>query len=407
MALWLTTPAAYHGAHVPVVHVITEQSRRLGYIAIDSTVAGRARGGLRLVADLSEEEVCAAATSMTLKYGLLGLPQGGAKSGVVGDPEASPAERRRLLGAFAAAASTLLCSREYVPDADMGTTAEEVREMMLGIGARVGPREWRANHSGEHTARSCLAAARALLERRGAALQGSRVAIEGFGKVGAALARLLAERGATVVAISTSRGAVYRPDGLEIGRLVGRAAEVGSRVVEEEPGMMAREQLLELPVDLLCPCARYHSIHAGNVDRIAAATIAAGANDPVSADAERILRMRGVQFVPAFVSNCGGVLGGTLEFAGVALPRIGPLIEEPVRRLVIGLVDRAERAGVSPGQLAETEALARHATARADAESPGLTSRLAAAGLAAYHRGWMPAALVSRVATRRLLQGLS
>ena len=177
---------------------------------------------------------------MTLKYGLLGLPQGGAKAGIIGDPDASPAERRRLLGAFAAAASTLLRNREYVPDADLGTTAEEVREMMQAIGARVGPREWRANHSGEHTARSCLAAARALLERRGATLQGCRVAIEGFGKVGAALARLLAERGATVVAISTSRGAVYRPDGLDVGRLLGRAAELGSRVVEEEPGAMDR-----------------------------------------------------------------------------------------------------------------------------------------------------------------------
>ncbi len=395
------------GANVPIIHAITERSRLLGYIAIDSTVAGRARGGLRLVADLSQEELRDAATSMTLKYGLLGLPQGGAKAGIIGDPDASPAERRRLLGAFAAAAATLLRTRQYVPDADIGTTAGEVREMMQGIGVRVGPREWRGNHSGEHTARSCLTAARALLERRGAELKGCRVAIEGFGKVGTALARLLAERGATVVAISTSRGAVYQRDGLDVDRLLDRAADLGSRVVEGEPGAMDRALLLELPVDLLCPCARYHSIHTGNVDRIAATTIAAGANDPVSPEAERTLQARGVQYVPAFVSNCGGVLGGTLEFAGVALPRIGPLIEEPLRRLVIGLLDRAERAGISPGRLAETEALARHATVRARAESPGLTARLTAVGLAAYHRGWIPEALVSRVATRRLLQELS
>jgi glutamate dehydrogenase (NAD(P)+) len=394
------------GAHVPILHAITEQSRLLGYIAIDSTVAGRSRGGLRLVPDLSPEEISAAATSMTLKYGLLGLPQGGAKAGLFGDPDASPVERRLKLSAFAAAAATLLRTHQYVPDADLGTTAAEVREMMLAVGARVGPREWRANHSGEHTARSCLATARALLERSGTGLNGCRVAIEGFGKVGAPLARLLAARGATVVAISTSRGAIYRPDGLDVLRLVDRAATVGSCVVDEEPGRMDRERLLELPVDLLCPCARYHSIHAGNAERIAATTIAAGANDPVSPDAARRLEARGVRYVPAFVSNCGGVLGGTLEFAGVTLPRIATLIEDAVRRLVLGLLERAERAGVSPGQLATSEALARHAAVRARAEHPGLTGRLAAAGLAAYHRGWMPASLVAPVATRKLLRGL-
>lgn len=169
---------------------------------------------------------------------------------------------------------------------------------------------------------------------------------------------------------------------------------------------MDRARLLELPVDLLCPCARYHSVHAGNVERIAATTIAAGANDPVSPDAERTLEVRGVQYVPAFVSNCGGVLGGTLEFAGVALPRIGSLIEEPVHRMVLALLDRAQRAGVSPSQLVTSEALVRHAAVRARAEHPGITGRLAAAGLAAYHRGWMPASLVAPIATRRLLRGL-
>jgi glutamate dehydrogenase/leucine dehydrogenase len=187
---------------------------------------------------------------------------------------------------------------------------------------------------------------------------------------------------------------------------VRRAADVGSRVVDDAPGPIERSRLLELPVDLLCPCARYQSVHDGNADRIGASAIVAGANDPVSPEAEHALLARGVEYVPAFVSNCGGVLGGTLEFAGVAVPRIGPLIEGPIYRLVRDLFDRADRLGVSPSHLAESEARARHAEARSRAETPGVSARLASAGLAAYHRGLMPAALVSRLATRRLLKGL-
>src|SRR6187455_2271691 len=103
-------------------HRVTHGGRLLGYVAIDSTVAGRARGGLRMVEDLCEDEIQAAAHAMTLKYGLLDLPQGGAKAGIIGDGEAPPAEKRRLLLDFARAAAPMLHDRRYVPDAALGTT---------------------------------------------------------------------------------------------------------------------------------------------------------------------------------------------------------------------------------------------------------------------------------------------
>ena len=103
------------------LHRITQGSRVLGFVSIDSTVQGRARGGLRIAADLSEEEIRSDSRAMTLKYGLLGLPQGGAKAGLVGDGEAPASEKRRLLLEFAHAARPLLLDRRYVPDADLGT----------------------------------------------------------------------------------------------------------------------------------------------------------------------------------------------------------------------------------------------------------------------------------------------
>jgi len=141
----------------PAFHRVIRGSRVLGFVAIDSTIGGRARGGLRLATDLGEDEIRAAARSMTLKYGLLGLPQGGAKAGIVGDADAEPAEKRRLLAEFAQAAAPLLRARTYIPDTDMGTSADGIRAMMESLGVRVGPREWRANRSGQYTAHSCRA----------------------------------------------------------------------------------------------------------------------------------------------------------------------------------------------------------------------------------------------------------
>jgi glutamate dehydrogenase (NAD(P)+) len=383
-------------------HRLMRGSRLLGFVSVDSTVHGRARGGLRIASDLSEDEIRSASRAMTLKYGLLGFPQGGAKAGIIGDGERSPSEKQRLLSEFAQAAEPLLRDRAYIPDADLGTSAADIRWMMKSIGIKVGPREWRQNRSGDHTARSCLVSAEVLLERIGTSLDGCNVAIEGFGKVGSALARLLSARGATVVAISTSRGALHCEDGLDAERLSRRAAEVGSRFVEDDPNAIDRAALLELEVDLLCPCARYHSIHAANVKRVAARAICAGANDPVSPDAERVLLDRGVPYPPDFVSNCGGVLGSILEFAGVPSARVSALIEEHLPRRVTDLLDRAEALGVGTREVAEQDALERHARVRASAGHPGLPGRLRSLGLEAYRRRWIPRRPVSMAASRYL-----
>jgi glutamate dehydrogenase (NAD(P)+) len=388
-------------------HRITWDSRLLGYISIDSTIRGRSRGGLRIARDLSEDEIRSASRAMTLKYGFLGLPQGGAKAGIIGDGEAPTPERRRMLLEFARAAQPLLTDRAYIPDADLGTGAPDIRWMMEAIGIRIGPRVWRKNRSGEYTARSCLVSAQALLERSGSSLQGCRVAVEGFGNVGSALAQLLRGRGAVVVGISTSSAALYRAAGLDVERLARRAAQAGSRFVEDEADAIERSMLLELDVDLLCPCARKHSIHAGNVERVAARAICAGANDPVSPDAERALLERGVPYPPDFVTNCGGVLGGTLEFAGVSFDRIGDFIDEHLRRRVTDLLDRADRLGVTPRHVAESDALERHARVRRAADHPGLSGLVRSLGLEAYRRRWVPKQPVSAIALRSVARRMA
>ena len=388
------------------VYRVEQHGEELGCVVIDSVVEGRARGGLRLVAQLTELEIRAAARAMTLKYGLLGLPQGGAKAGVHGDPDAPVQQRRDRLLAFAGAIEPLLRSRVYVPDADLGTRADDILWMMRTRGHPVGCYDWQANRSGDYTAASCAAAVRAALAHRAMSLSGARVAIEGFGSVGAAVADRLRRAGARIVAVSTSRGALYEPAGLDVDRLRDLAATVGSRLVESYTGaqQLRCEQLLELPVDLLCPCARYHSIHTGNAESIRAPVICGGANNPVSPDAEQQLAGRGMLCVPDFISSCGGVLGGTLEFGGVRPARIVSIIDHYVFEMMSALAAVADRRQASLREVAEPLALSRHREIRYAAEKETLGNYLQRAALAFYRRGWVPRVAVAALAPSQLMK---
>jgi glutamate dehydrogenase/leucine dehydrogenase len=377
----------------------------LGYVAIDSTVHGRSRGGLRMLPDVDEPEMRGLARAMTLKYGFLGLPQGGAKGGVRGDPEAPAENRRARLGAFARLVAPLLRSGVFTPDTDMGTTRADIDHVLAVAGVTAPRRRGSASRSGFYTALTVRAAARVAARAAGVELTGARVAIEGFGSVGASLALLVRDEGARVVAASTSAGAVYAPDGLDVARLAALGRELGSRAIEayadeargEGARRIEREALLALPVDVLCPCARHGSVHEGNASAVQARVVAPGANNPVTPDAERALEARGVVCVPDFVSNSGGVLGGTMEFAAVPERAIAVFVDEHFAARVAWLLAASARGGESPRALAVRLALSRRASGQRRAAWRAPLGRALDAGLVMYRRGWVPAAIVGRL----------
>lgn len=384
----------------PLCCAVRRGSEVLGYVAIDSTIGGRSCGGLRMLPDVDEAEMAGLARAMTLKYGFLGLPQGGAKAGVRGDPEAAPEIRRQRLRDFGEAISPLLRSRRYTPHPDMGTDNGDIVHMLEAAGVRVKRRELRCTDSAYYTAVTVWAAARQTARWCGMDLSACRIAIGGYGKVGRALAGLFASAGVRVVAVSTSRGAIYAPQGLDVARLEQLAAATGSEVVNAcaDGEQMRRETLWELPVDILCPCARHDSIHAGNARAVAARIICAGANNPVTPEARRCLSERGVVCVPDFVSNCGGVLGGTMEFAAVRRERIARFLDQQIGMRVEWLLAEAARRRLLPHDLAVEEAMRRFDRVRQRAERPRLRGRLFEAGLEAHRRGWLPRGLVGSLA---------
>lgn len=389
-----------HGGTPIEIIVCGPDGSTLGAIAIDSTVSGRARGGLRISRRVDGSEVRSLARAMTLKYGFLGLPQGGAKGTAMGDPEGPLDERRRALAAFARAAAPVLRSGLYLPDSDVGTRNADIRGVLEIAGVRPKRREWRGEQSGFWTATTVLAALRETAARTGQPLAGSRIAIEGFGAVGSALAALAVEAGSLVVAVSTSRGAVLDAAGLDVPRLRA-AAERGSDFVRTFEGeRLPAADLLELDVDYLCPCAVGETIGEGNAAGIRARAVVPGANDSIAIAAEVILHRRGIVCVPDFLANCGGVLGGTMEFAGVTPRRIRAFVDAEFGQRVGTILDIAVREGVSPREVAEPIALAGHAAARERAERQGARSAAMGLALALHRRGWIPGAIVGTLAPR-------
>jgi len=373
----------------------------LGYVAVDSTVGGQSCGGLRMLPDVSADELRILARQMTFKYGLLGLPQGGAKGGVIGDPDAPAEVRRSTLRRFGEAIRDMLASGAYRPGPDMGTTNEEIAAMLRDIGIPFSRRDLQVKDSGYYTALGVFAGAREAGRRCGLSLAGARCVIQGFGKVGAALAQFLDAAGARVVAVATSRGGLVDNRGLDVPLLLKASRERGSGFVESFPAeRWPADRILEVDCEFLFPCARHHAIHDENVERITARVISAGANAACTPSAESRLLDRGAVCLPDFVTNCGGVLGGTMEFAGIPQPAVRRMMEPWISELVRSLLDAAARTGIPARRLAETFALERHAAIQKSAENPTPSEQLVRWGVRAYRSCLAPRWLVRRFAEK-------
>jgi glutamate dehydrogenase (NAD(P)+) len=376
-----------------LVYSVHEGMRIAGYLVIDSMVRGRACGGLRMAPHVEESEIRSLARSMTLKYGLLGLARGGAKAGLVGDPEAPQQERRERLAEFGRAIAPLLRDGTYTPAPDMGTEYSDIRHVVEAAGVKIPwQRIRRGAGTGYYTALTVMAGARAAAAQMGLPLSRCRVAIEGYGAVGEALATRLAQEKVRVVAISTRRGAIFNPSGLDVKALNKLAADAGSRVVEQysHAERMDLGALLELPVELLCPCAGYHTLRVENASRMTARAICPGANNPVTPEAERVLLERGVLSLPDFVTNCGGVLGGTLAHASVTSKGIETFIERNVGPFIAWLIEESKRRHTLPREIAEEIAMRRFNRVSRPSRKDSALNEIIKTGMGLYERGWVP-----------------
>ena len=342
-----------------VVHVREPGLGLEGVLVVDNVARGPAIGGLRMATDVSTDECFRLARAMTMKNAAAGLPHGGGKSVLRGDPRMPRERKERLVRAFAHA---LRNERDYVFGPDMGTDETCMGWVHDEIGRAVGlpaalggiPLDelgatgWGLFHAADVAARHL-----------GLSLDGARMAIQGFGAVGRHAARFLATRGAVLVAACDSQGTIVDERGIDVAALA-RLKDEGGSVTDHPTGRKAeRDAVIDVACDIWIPAARPDVVREDNAGRLRTKLVLQGANIPFTAGAEKFLHERGVLVIPDFIANAGGVICAAMEYAGATQTAAFEAIGEKIRANTEAVLDAAQRQGVLPRDAAVALATAR------------------------------------------------
>ena len=321
----LNYPAAVHEVTIPLKRDDGSVEMLQGYRARHDGVRGPYKGGLRYNPHVTREECIGLAMWMTWKCAVMDIPFGGAKGGVVVNPkELSDDEVERLTRRFTNEIRDVIGPMTDIPAPDMGTDAQTMAWIMDAYSVQeaettpgvvtgkppiIGGSEGRAEAPG----RSVAILTREACEFYDTALEGTTVAVQGFGSVGANAARLLDDWGATVVAVSDVNGAAYDATGLDT-RAIPSHDEQPEGVTKHADETITNEALLELDVDVLVPAALGNVITRDNVGGIQADMIVEGANGPITHVADSQLAERGIPVIPDILANAGGVTVSYFEW---------------------------------------------------------------------------------------------
>ena len=291
-----------------VVCVSDARTGMRGVLVIDNTARGMGKGGTRMSTTVSVGEVARLARNMTWKWAGVDLFYGGAKAGIWADPNAESKEA--VLRAFVRALKNEV-PEEYVFGLDVGLTEKDAAIMLDEVGGRGGAVGTpRALGGLPYDQLGVTGHAQAI----GLSTSSLSVLIQGFGAVGAATAKRLAELGATVVAVSTSQGGIHNPDGLDVTNLLTLREQHGDGLVAHysEAKPLAAGEELSVTADILVLAALQDVIDADLARTLPTKIIVEGANLPSSPEAQSVLLERGITVVPDFIANAGGVVAAAV-----------------------------------------------------------------------------------------------
>ena len=326
-----------------------------GWLVIDSMGFGSACGGIRIGKNVSLEEVKLLANEMTLKYSFYNLSNGGAKAGIRCPFKVTVKEREEIFYNFGKSLNTMLYNRIYIPGTDMGTTPADIDQLRKGAGLKK-MKEKGSVDSSYYTSLSIISALRAITAYTEMSLNGTRIGIQGLGKVGINVLRFAAELGQNLVAVSTQNGALYEPSGLDINKILNLVHKYDDDFVSYYHGakQIRLEEFFEKDMDIMIPCAGIYPIHQLNVQKIKAKIIVSGCNVAAVNEVEKLLHKRKIAYLPGFVSNAGGVLGSVLKDVGFKDEEIYELLNRGVKNRVWEIMANAERIGDAYADIAHS-----------------------------------------------------
>ncbi len=297
-----------------------------GYRAQHDSVRGPYKGGLRFHPDVTRDECVGLSMWMTWKCAVMDLPFGGAKGGVAVDPkQLSRNEKERLTRRFTEEIRDIIGPTKDIPAPDMGTDSQTMAWLMDAYSMQEGetipgvvtgkpPVVGGSKGREEAPGRSVAIVTREVLKYYDRPIEGTTVALQGYGSVAANAARLLDDWGATIVAVSDVNGGIYDPNGLETRTIPSHDEEPEAVTRQDAPQVVTNEGLLELDVDVLIPAAVGNVLTAENADDIAADVIIEGANGPTTSAADEIFAQREIPVIPDILANAGGVTVSYFEW---------------------------------------------------------------------------------------------
>jgi len=300
----------------------------IGYRVHHSIVRGPCKGGIRFAPDVTLDEVRALAAWMTWKCAVVNIPFGGAKGGVICDPnKLSLGELERITRRYTAELSEWIGPERDVPAPDLGTNEQTMAWVMDTYSMHVRhtttavvtgkPLDLGGSHGRkEATGRGCQIVCDRALAKLGMKRENTRVIIQGFGNVGSMSAMLMHQAGYKIVGVADIYGALYNEKGFDIPPLLDWVY-AKHKPVPEFPAdgvKFSPQEILFQPCDILLPAAVENQITSQNAHRVQARILCEGANGPTTSPADEILERKGVFVIPDILGNAGGVTVSYFEW---------------------------------------------------------------------------------------------
>ena len=342
-----------------IIHVHEPSIGLKAVLVVDNVAKGPSIGGMRIAPDVSTDECLRLARAMTFKNAAAGLPHGGGKIVIYGDPKMPRAEKEMLLRGLAQA---LRNEDSYIFAPDMGTDEECMAWIRDEVGRVVGlPREIGGIPLDEigATGWGLSNAVDVALEYCDFELQGARVVIQGFGAVGKHTSRFLTQKGAILVAVADSAGAIHNPAGLDVDRLLELKNAARSVIDYDDAEKLDRDAVIDVECDIWIPAARPDVVNEDNVHRLNTRLVVEGANIPFTHGAEKYLDEKGVLVIPDFIANAGGVICAAMEYHGASQAAALQAIEEKLRRNTAQVLEVSKREHVLPREASMALAMQR------------------------------------------------
>ncbi len=326
--LWkvLRYPAREIIVHIPVMLDNGKIEVFTGYRVQHSIARGPGKGGIRYSPDVSLDEVRALASWMTWKCAVVNIPFGGAKGGVICDPKKmSQGELERMTRRYTSELIEFIGPEKDVPAPDMNTNEQTmawimdtysmhmrqtVTSVVTGKPLNIGGSRGRKEATGRGISIMCDES----LKYLGMPVKGCKVIVQGFGNVGSNTAKLLAEKGYTIIGLAEFDGGLFNAKGIDIAALIEHRAANGTVVGFKGAEAMDPAELLVAPCDILIPAATENVLTSRNAERVQAKIIVEGANGPTTTIADEIFADKKIFVVPDILANAGGVTASYFEW---------------------------------------------------------------------------------------------